>query len=857
MNPADAQYDASGSGAHRLPNGTRLGEFEITGLVGEGGFSVVYLAWDHSLERKVALKEFMPSSLAARTANLEVLPRSQRQKETFDAALKSFVNEGRLLAQFDHPALVKVYRFWEANGTAYMVMPFYKGITLKERMRSKPQPPSEAWLLNLLDPLTEALLVIHQEHCFHRDIAPDNVLLLAAEEKPLLLDFGAARRVIGDKTQALTVILKPGFAPLEQYAEDLELRQGPWTDVYALAAVLHWTITGKSPPVSVGRMIKDSYVPLVSSAAGRYSRMFLESVDRALAVMPEQRTPSINRFREELGLANKPARRDDETVVWSGRDATVLEPPSANVPAAAAAATKPVHVLPSAPPDEPRAEKATRPAEASPAVEAPVELDASGADSWTDPNETVLVPGISRALRTAPADEPAETPSSAPPEEPPAAETSGPPDASPAVEMLDEPAVSAADVVWDPNATILEQRSAPVVASAAVAAEPVQVPSSTPPKEPPVPPAVEMALPPAALPAVAPVEEVGAAETPRSPVALHPDPTAENPYVYAAHPRSRKFARVVAILGGVMALAAGALWWSLQPPSLPPITTTTTATTTTPKPPEVPTTSQPPKLPTKEDSRLPAQPPPAYPSAEVALERLLAHGTQTLAVSASAETGIADLPASHLRLSYRATESGYLYVIGSQPGTNELILFYPAPTSVATRQGPVGHIDVAAPVPHRGGPRLLLLLARERRDPQAAQWNVRERNRVRTFGPANQPGDADSSLLGPARCAGIPSDRCDAGFGVTEVTQVTNVITAPQASPEPSRPASAKSDVRPKGARTDSDSMREKAAASEGKAPAQRSAPNANECAEINQRISLGEPAAELIERLKTLRCGS
>ncbi len=287
---------------HSLPLGTRLGEFELTERIGEGGFSIVYLAWDHSLERSVALKEYMPTSIAARAGGTQVNARSQRHRETFDAGLKSFINEAKLLARFDHRSLVKVYRFWEANGTAYMVMPFYEGLTLKDTVRALAQPPDEAWLLGLLSPLTEALCVIHAEHCYHRDIAPDNVILLAGSSLPLLLDFGAARRVIGDMTQALTVILKPGYAPVEQYAEVPGMRQGPWTDVYALAAVVYWAVTGKTPAVSVGRMMSDSQVPLAECAAGRYSASFLQAVDRALAVLPEQRTQSIDAFRQDLGL---------------------------------------------------------------------------------------------------------------------------------------------------------------------------------------------------------------------------------------------------------------------------------------------------------------------------------------------------------------------------------------------------------------------------------------------------------------------------------------------------------------------------------------------------------------------------
>ncbi len=287
-----------------LPVGTMLGEFELTSLLGEGGFGIVYLANDHSLQRRVALKEYMPSVLAARVGASQVQVKSERHRETFEAGRKSFINEARLLAQFDHPSLVKVYRFWEANGTAYMVMPFYEGKTLKDQLKGLGGPPTEAWLRTLLNPLTEALAVIHREQCYHRDIAPDNVMMLAGSNRPLLLDFGAARRVIGDMTQALTVILKPGYAPVEQYAEIPGMKQGPWTDVYALAAVVHFAIIGKTPPPSVGRLLNDTYVPLAQAAAGRFSPAFLAAVDHALVVRPEDRTQTVEQFRNEMGLDN-------------------------------------------------------------------------------------------------------------------------------------------------------------------------------------------------------------------------------------------------------------------------------------------------------------------------------------------------------------------------------------------------------------------------------------------------------------------------------------------------------------------------------------------------------------------------
>lgn len=312
--PAGLAWEATqlmprpGSGrGNALPSGAHLAEFELLRVLGEGGFGIVYLAQDHSLQRRVAIKEYMPSTLAMRSGPLDVVVTADKHQTVFDAGLDSFINEARLLAQFDHPSLLKVYRFWRANGTAYMVMPFYEGHTLKETLRQLGGAPDERWLMALLASLTEALAVIHAEHCLHRDIAPDNVLMLADSGRPLLLDFGAARQVIGDATQALTAILKPGYAPVEQYAEVPSLKQGPWTDLYALCAVIHAAVMGAKPPVSVARTVSDSCVPLVQAAAGRYSERFLQAIDAGLSVLPDGRPQSVQAFRQALGLDDLPA----------------------------------------------------------------------------------------------------------------------------------------------------------------------------------------------------------------------------------------------------------------------------------------------------------------------------------------------------------------------------------------------------------------------------------------------------------------------------------------------------------------------------------------------------------------------
>jgi len=292
---------AGDSSVTMLAKGARLQEFEVTGVVGEGGFGIVYEAMDTLLNRRVAIKEYMPSQLAARVSQRTVKIRSQEFAETFSAGLKSFINEARMLAQFKHPALVEVFRFWEENGTAYMAMPLYEGPTLKHFLSSHPEMSNERWLRGFLAPVLDALEHMHGMQVYHRDIAPDNLLILK-NGAPLLLDLGAARRVIGDMTHALTVILKPGYAPIEQYADDPAVKQGPWTDIYALAAVVYFAIARRAPPPAVSRMIKDPFKPLSELAPAGFSADFLAAVDRGLLVRPELRPQTIEEFRSLLGV---------------------------------------------------------------------------------------------------------------------------------------------------------------------------------------------------------------------------------------------------------------------------------------------------------------------------------------------------------------------------------------------------------------------------------------------------------------------------------------------------------------------------------------------------------------------------
>ncbi|MFN7712188.1 MAG: serine/threonine protein kinase [Curvibacter sp.] len=291
-----------------LPPGTRLAEFELQDLLGVGGFGLVYRAYDTSLRRSVAIKEYMPSALAARPAGLVLLVRSSSDQASYQSGLQSFLAEARLLAQFDHPSLVKVYRYFEANNTAYMVMPLYSGITLKQARNQMASAPPEEWLRTVLWSVLQALELLHENNTLHRDVSPDNIFLQDSGP-PVLLDLGAARRAINSKSGKLTAILKVNYAPIEQYAEAAGLQQGPWSDLYALAAVVYGCLRNDPPQPSTTRVVHDS-MPALSQVTDTlsdhfglaYSEAFVETLSRAFRVQPGERPQSVSDFIQQMGL---------------------------------------------------------------------------------------------------------------------------------------------------------------------------------------------------------------------------------------------------------------------------------------------------------------------------------------------------------------------------------------------------------------------------------------------------------------------------------------------------------------------------------------------------------------------------
>ena len=311
MNPAHAIDDRVGPAGIRspagraLPRGTRLREYELADVVGEAGFAIVYRAWDTTLQRRVAVKEYLPVSMTTRGAgSAAVMVASERDRDAYQAGLKSFVAEARLLARFDHPSLVKVYRFWEENGTAYMVMPFYEGPTLENALGELDHVPGEAELRAWLKPVLNAVSLLHDGGVWHQNIGPDSIVLTPVG--PVLFGLGSAEQTIAALAHTPAAALKPGFAAIEQYGSAAETKRGPWTDLYALAAVVYSAITGAAPVAAADRLAQDPVRPLSLVAAHLYGERFLAAIDAAMAVEPERRPQDHQQFRALMGDIDSP-----------------------------------------------------------------------------------------------------------------------------------------------------------------------------------------------------------------------------------------------------------------------------------------------------------------------------------------------------------------------------------------------------------------------------------------------------------------------------------------------------------------------------------------------------------------------
>jgi len=282
-----------------LPKGTLLvGDYRIERLLASGGFGITYEAEETKLGTRVAIKEYYPADFGQRDVSLRVRPLSERQTATFEWGRKSFLDEARTLARFRHPSIVRITRVFEAYATAYMVMDFEEGQSFEDWLKRLERPPTQEELDRVAGPVLDALELMHAQSFLHRDIAPDNIIV-RADGTPVLLDFGAARRALAEKSRVLTGIVKMGYSPFEQYATDSRL-QGPWTDLYALGATLYRAVTGKVPEEATLRMADDRMAPAVEAAAGVYRPGFLTAIDASLKTRHSERPQSVAALRPML-----------------------------------------------------------------------------------------------------------------------------------------------------------------------------------------------------------------------------------------------------------------------------------------------------------------------------------------------------------------------------------------------------------------------------------------------------------------------------------------------------------------------------------------------------------------------------
>ena len=266
---------------HALPPGTRFEEYRLDAVLGAGGFGITYRAYDAHLDKFVAIKEYLPGEFAARTEASTVAPKANTDAEDYHWGLTRFLDEARTLAGFNHPHLNRVHRFFESNGTAYMVLEYIQGETLADRLSREPYL-EEAALQRLLDEVLSGLEVMHEAGYVHRDIKPGNLMLREEDGSAVVLEFGVGSR-------SYFTILTPGYAPMEQYTSKVD-RVGAWTDIYALGMVAYRCISGMGDselPDAPERMRVHTeggttLPPAVEAGKGRYNPKLLEAIDWAM-----------------------------------------------------------------------------------------------------------------------------------------------------------------------------------------------------------------------------------------------------------------------------------------------------------------------------------------------------------------------------------------------------------------------------------------------------------------------------------------------------------------------------------------------------------------------------------------------
>ncbi|MDD6637737.1 MAG: protein kinase [Lachnospiraceae bacterium] len=281
-----------------LPHNTILNGRYITGrILGQGGFGITYTAQDWKTKQLVAIKEYLPDTMATRVGSTTVSVYSGERAENFNFGKASFLQEAETLAEFNgNPNIVGIHSYFEENGTAYFVMDYVQGISFQKYIREQGGKVSWQDAQRILLPVMNALAAVHSKGIIHRDVTPDNIIL-ASDGTVKLLDFGAARYSLGDRSRSLDVVLKHGFAPKEQYTR--HGRQGAYTDVYTLAASFYFAITGRKPPDSIDRLEEDDLIP-PSSLGIEIPEQLEEAILKGLAVSIGDRYPDMIQFREAV-----------------------------------------------------------------------------------------------------------------------------------------------------------------------------------------------------------------------------------------------------------------------------------------------------------------------------------------------------------------------------------------------------------------------------------------------------------------------------------------------------------------------------------------------------------------------------
>lgn len=284
-----------------LPPDTMIGGYRIVRKVAAGGFGVVYLAVDAE-RQQVAIKEYLPSSLASRAPG-ELLPQVQVEKlSLYRLGLKSFFEEGRSLAQISHPSVVSVMNFFRQNETVYMVMNYLEGASLQDfvvtaRDLKQAKVFRESTIRSLFEEILRGLRIVHQHKMLHLDIKPANIFI-TDDNKAVLIDFGAAREVLSKEGNFIRPMYTPGFAAPEMYRRDAAM--GPWTDIYALGACIYACMQGYPPNDAPQRLQNDRLATALARLRGVYSDNLIEVVEWCMSLDPQSRPQSVFALQKEL-----------------------------------------------------------------------------------------------------------------------------------------------------------------------------------------------------------------------------------------------------------------------------------------------------------------------------------------------------------------------------------------------------------------------------------------------------------------------------------------------------------------------------------------------------------------------------